>query len=42
VMGLVSADVTPRPLAAQSGRAGNERPIVDSDAVAPLLNRGSK
>lgn len=34
-MGLVNADVTPRPLAAQSGRAGNERPDIHSSAVGP-------
>ena len=32
-MGLVNADISPRPLAAQSGRAGNERPAIHSSAV---------
>jgi type 1 glutamine amidotransferase len=34
-MGLVNADVTPRPLPAQSGRAENERLTIRSGAVEP-------
>jgi type 1 glutamine amidotransferase len=32
-MGLVNADVTPRPLATRSGSAGNERHTIRTDAV---------
>ncbi len=32
-MGLVNADVSPRPLATQSGRAGNERRAIRSSEV---------
>ena len=34
-VGLANADVTPRPLPIQSGRAGNERPDFRSGAVEP-------
>ena len=38
--GLVNADVTPRPLPTQSGRAGNERRNIRSDAVRPASESG--
>src|SRR4029077_7099973 len=41
-MGLVNADISPTPLATQSGRAGHERPAIHSSALDRQLNRRSK
>jgi type 1 glutamine amidotransferase len=41
-MGLVNADVNPRPLPTQSGKTGNQRPNIHSAWWSPRWNREGK